>query len=521
MRDITPRKPPKQLAKQPTKAPDIETPPPAFTYDPLSSGPALNTQPEPELGQPSTHIAPLPKSSRHKLFGGKRKVAGRKPYEGANQTTKPKGKLKRHWWKWLLGLLVLGGIAVFALLSVQVTRITSNPFSWGKLKGEADGRVNILLLGVGDPGHAGEDLADTNMVISLDTKNDKVAMISIPRDLRVKIPGYGSQKINNAHAEGDIPLAIKTVEQTLDIPIHYYVRANFSGLKQAVDAVGGVDINVTDRLYDPEYPCDKNESRSCGFKLNPGQIHMDGALALRYARCRKGTCGDDFGRALRQQQVLQAVRTKAMSLDTLANPAKLNALLGSAANNIKTDLSINNMMRLNDFSKKLSDGSTINVVFSLKPNGFLISDPGGTSDLLPAGGSFSSIQNFVANVFTLGPMWKEEPTVIIENGTTTIGVAKTLSNTINKGIYSDLMDIIALTNATTKDYATSQIIDYTGGKKPATAAYLQSLVGVAPTPPPATTTGKAAVAPADFVVILGSDYVAKTAPSTSTTTPKR
>jgi anionic cell wall polymer biosynthesis LytR-Cps2A-Psr (LCP) family protein len=72
-----------------------------------------------------------------------------------------------------------------------------------------DGRVNILLLGVGDPGHAGEGLADTNMVISLNTKTDQVAMISLPRDLRVKVPGYGYQKINNAHAEGDIPLAVK------------------------------------------------------------------------------------------------------------------------------------------------------------------------------------------------------------------------------------------------------------------------------------------------------------------------
>ncbi len=499
MRDITPRKPKlpgKAASKSTAKKPDIVTPAPAFTYDPLSPEEQIDTSDSTvEPGdQPITNAAP-PKITR-----------------GA----KPKKKfLKQRWWKWLLGLFVLGGLIVFGLLSFQVNKITTNPFSWGKLKGEADGRVNILLLGVGDPGHAGQDLADTNMVISINTKENKVAMISVPRDLRVKIPGYGYQKINNAHAEGDIPLAIKTMEQTLDIPIHYYVRANFSGLKQAVDAVGGITINVKEPLYDPEYPCDKNENRSCGFKLKAGVTQMDGALALKYARCRKGTCGDDFGRALRQQEVLQAIRLKAMSLGTLANPGKLNALLGSAANNIKTDLSINNVMRLNDFSKKFTDGSTLNIVFSLKPNGFLVSS-GNSSDLLPAGNSFSAIQKFVADVFTLGPVWKEEPTVMIENGTATVGVAKKLNEAIGYGKYGELITVTAMTNATTKDYTTSQIIDYTGGKKPATAAYLQSLVGVTPTAPPATTTSKAAVAPADFVIILGTDYIAKTSAATAT-----
>jgi LCP family protein required for cell wall assembly len=494
MRDLSPKK-----KSGPARKPDIETPPPAFTYDPLSPKEQIDTTaPANEPGdQPITNTQP-PKVTRG---------------------PKPKKKfLKQRWWKWLLGLGLLGSLIVFALLSFQVTRITSNPFSWGKLKGEREGRINILLLGVGDPGHAGEGLADTNMIISLDTKTNKVAMISIPRDLRVKVPGYGYQKINNAHAEGDVPLAIKTVEQNFDLPIHYFVRANFSGLEQAVDAVGGITIDVKEPLYDPEYPCDKNQYRSCGFKLKAGVTQMDGALALKYARCRKGTCGDDFGRAMRQQEVLQAIRAKATSLGTLANPAKLNALLGSAANNIKTDLSVNNVMRLSDLSKKFDSTKTINVVFSLKPNGFLTSS-GTSSDLLPAGGSFSAIQNFVANVFTLGPVWKEEPTVIIQNGTATVGVAKKLSDTISGGKYGDIISIVAMTNATTRDYTTSQIIDYTGGKKPATATYLQSLVGVAPTKPPANTTGRVPAAPADFVVILGTDYITKT--STATTNSQR
>ena len=254
---------------------------------------------------------------------------------------KRRKRIKRFILFTLLFLLIAGG-AIFAYLATRAGKISTNPFNFStKLKGEDEGRVNILLLGVGDPGHDGETLADTNMVVSLDTKNNKVALISIPRDTKVSIPGEGYHKINNAHALGElkkppqgIELAQKTVEDTLDIPIHYYVRANFSGLKQAVDAVGGIDIDVKEALNDPEYPCDKNEWKSCGFKLKAGPTHMDGATALKYARCRKANCGDDFGRALRQQEVLRKVQEKAGSMETLSDPKKLGALIETAANNI-------------------------------------------------------------------------------------------------------------------------------------------------------------------------------------------
>lgn len=318
-------------------------------------------------------------------------------------------KKKRRWLKIGLGIIVLAIIALVAYFFTHATKISSNPFSFGKLKGEAEGRINILLIGIGDPGHAGETLADTNMVVSINTRTNQVAMISLPRDTRVKIPGFGYNKINQAHADGfssrgdqgGIDLTKQTVENTLDLPVHYYVRANFTGLKQVVDAVGGVDINVKEALYDPEYPCDKNQYRSCGFKLKAGQQHMDGATALKYARCRKGSCGDDFGRALRQQEVLQAVRSKALSVSTLTNPGKINALMTAASDNIKTDLSINNITRLIDMSKKIDQSKTMNIVFSTEPNGFL-KQSGNSSDLLPVDGTYAAIQEFVKNIFTVG-----------------------------------------------------------------------------------------------------------------------
>ena len=273
--------------------------------------------------------------------------------------------------------------------------------------------MNILLLGVGDPGHDGETLADTNMVVSLDTKNNKVAMISVPRDTRVFIPSEGYVKINNAHAIGQaktppkgIELAQKTVEDTLGIPIQYYVRANFSGLKDAVDAVGGIEVDVKEPLNDPEYPCDKNQYKSCGFKISAGPTKMDGSTALKYARCRKGTCGDDFGRAIRQQEVLQAVRTKAVSSETLTDPKKLASLIDAAANNISTNMSLSEIQRAYELSKKVPTENITSIVFSTNPNGFLKQDPS-SSDLLPVGGNFDEIKKFVKEIFTVGALWSE------------------------------------------------------------------------------------------------------------------
>lgn len=407
-------------------------------------------------------------------------------------------------------LLLLAGAGILAYFIFKAGKISTNPFNFAtKLKGEDTGRVNFLLLGVGDPGHDGETLADTNMIISLDTKDNKVAMISIPRDTRVRIPGEGYEKINNANAIGEqqgagkgIDLTEKTIQENFGIDPQYYIRANFSGLRQAVDAVGGIEIDVKEPLSDPEYPCDNNQYKSCGFKINPGKVNMDGTTALKYARCRKGTCGDDFGRALRQQEVLQAIRTKAMSSQTLSDPKKINALLEAVTDNIKTNMSLSEIQRAYELAKKVPQENITSIVFSIKPNGFLKSDPS-SSDLLPSSGNFDEIKKFIANIFNVGPIWSEDSKVIIENGTITSGLAGKLENKlINSGVP---IDILAIQNAKTKDYTTTQIIDYSGGKKPNTIKYFEDLFGVKSTPGDI----KSKIGSEDIVIIIGSDYAEK------------
>jgi LCP family protein required for cell wall assembly len=501
---------------------------PDFVYDPVNDKgkePSLNTvsTSDSDYSKSSAKSDPdfvfdpkkTPKSHiRHEQEALLNGESATQPKDMSDQFNLPKRK-KRRWPKVILVIFILllaaAGFFGWYFLS-HAGKVSSNLFDFNsQLKGESRGRVNILLLGIGDPGHDGGALSDTNMVISLDTtqKPAKVAMISIPRDTQVDIPGHGQAKINEANSDGGVDLAKQTVSNTLGIPIDYYVVADFSGLKQAVDAVGGIDVTNSTLLSDPEYPCDNNQYRSCGYKLAPGTYHLDGTAALKYARCRKGTCGDDFGRAQRQQQVLTAIREKALSANTLANPLKVNDLLNAASNNVKTDLSLKNIQRLGDLTKGLQKDQIMSIVFSLKPNGFLESSKT-NSNLLPIGGDFGDIQKFVQNIFTLGPIWVEDPTITIENGTTTAGLGGKFNTKIEKDGLS--ITVATVTNAKTKDYTTSQIIDYTGGTKPNTAAYLSKLLGV-PVTQPATPVKNPVV---DFEVILGSDYATSIAPTTTT-----
>ena len=139
----------------------------------------------------------------------------------------------------------------------------------------------------------------------------------------------------------------------------------------------------------------------------------------------------------------------------------------------------------------------------MKPNGFLKSDPA-SSDLLPAAGNFDEIKKFVKDIFTLAPIWVEEPAVVIENGTTTSGLAGKVADKItNLGLP---IDVIAIQNAKSKDYTTSKIIDYSQGKMPNTIRYFESLLGVKAETP---AEGSKALQGQDITIILGTDYADK------------
>lgn len=206
------------------------------------------------------------------------------------------------------------------------------------------GRVTVLLLGV-DERQEDAGRSDTIMVAAMDPARGQLGLISIPRDTWVEIPGHGWDKINHAYAYGGHALALATVQQLLDIPIHHFAVVNFQGFKAIVDAVGGIDLCIDRPMhYDDPY----DDGGGLHIHFEPGCQHLDGQKALEYARFR----GDgDFHRMARQQQVIRAVLDKAMSPSVAV---RIPALVTSLASAIRTDLGLQQMLQLAALGKDVA-----------------------------------------------------------------------------------------------------------------------------------------------------------------------
>jgi LCP family protein required for cell wall assembly len=188
------------------------------------------------------------------------------------------------------------------------------------------------------------------MVARLEPDRHRVALLSLPRDLIVEIPGYGSARINAASVYGDLnsesgggtELARRTVSNLLDLPIDYVVNVNFEGFVGAVDAIGGVDINVPTELYDPQYPT--MDYRYMVVHFLPGLQHMDGATALIYSRVRH--MDSDFQRMQRQQAVIIGLITRLRQENTLSQLQTIAKITGALRGYIQTDLPEDRMVSL-------------------------------------------------------------------------------------------------------------------------------------------------------------------------------
>lgn len=381
------------------------------------------------------------------------------------------------------------------------------------LKGESRGRTNILLLGVGDPGHDGENLTDSILILSIDYKTNNIAIFSVPRDLYVKIPGNGSSKINaaNVYAEnkhkGSGPGVVsQVITNTFGIPIDYYILVNFSGLKQAVDAVGGVPVKVENSFCDYNYPTEyKGDTSTVCF--NAGTQTMNGIKALQYSRSRHayGPEGSDFARGRRQQNVLIALKEKILSTNTTYNPKTIISLLGVMGSNVKTDFQVAEFARLYDIAKKVDQSKIIQKSFDNSPEGMLVSDSSTAAGyiLMPKTGNWKEIQAAVANIFNTSGVKTEKATISILNGTWTGGLAATASDSLKGSGYN----VVNTGDNPTKNYKKTVIIDNTGGKKPLTIAALEKNFGVTATKAAtATTTGTVGATTYDVQIILGTDY---------------
>jgi LCP family protein required for cell wall assembly len=457
------------------------------------------------------------------------------------------GKRRHHWLRWsvlavVLIIAVSGGFIGLKVVLAANKVITKagkgapaldGTITTTTLKGEGDGRINILALGIGGQGHDGSNLSDTMMVISIDPKTKDVAMMSIPRDLYVKIPGYGYGKINAANAYGGPALAEQVVSSILNLPIDYYVQVDFSGFKQAVDAVGGVDINVPTVLYDHEYPCDTGYG-ICPYYQVPGQIHMNGELALEYSRCRHdqptGDCGDDTGRAARQQQILTALRQKTLTAGTLTNPIKIGALIDAVGAHVKTDLQLKDMEKLATIIKGVDPSKIVNKVPQFNgPDAILTATSNAAGSVLePKAGEFdySALQDMAHSIFVDHYITSENAVIQVQNGSGVVGLAGQVVTTLSAYHYNVLAAATAVTPVTQ-----TVIYDYTNGKKPYTINYLQERFGVkavkmtgAPLAPAPSTTASPTTTPTStqtpqIVIVLGSDYTGASATTAVSSSP--
>jgi len=316
-----------------------------------------------------------------------------------------------------------------------------------ELLGQNQDRINILLLGMGGAGHDGPYLTDTNIIVSLQPSNGKIAMISIPRDLGVKVPKQGIKKINYVNSLGETQetgqggeFARKVFSETFAVDIPYYVRIDFKAFGEIIDAVDGVTIDVENSFIDHMYPAPNNDYQTVSF--TKGIQTMDGDTALKYARSRHGSGieGSDFARARRQQKILLALKEKMLAFSTLSNPLKINNIITSLENHLTTNLEFSDIISFIKLARELNFNQIATLVFDDSETGYLKSTFGvdGAFLLVPKTGDFDNINSAIENIFSpektsIQTKTDDTPKQIITNETKT---SSTLNIEIQNGTWN-------------------------------------------------------------------------------------
>lgn len=287
-----------------------------------------------------------------------------------------------------------------------------------QLKGEDDDKINALLIGIGGADHEGGTLADTIILGSLQPSTNKIAMMSLPRDLYVKSDEFGWSKINavHAYAEKKYPkqggeIMSKFLNQTLNTEIHYYAVIDFDGFEKLIDEFGGIDVYVDNDLIDNSYPIRGKEnsypieSRFERLNIKKGWQHFDGATALKYARSRHalGVEGSDFARSKRQQKILLALKDKILKYNLILNPGKISALFKAYQENVSTNLELWEILKLLKMAENVDYQNPITFSLVDGPTPLLYDQiVGGAYVLLPYGGNYDKISLIWNNLFTVG-----------------------------------------------------------------------------------------------------------------------
>ncbi|MFZ5911111.1 MAG: LCP family protein [Chloroflexota bacterium] len=362
--------------------------------------------------------------------------------------------------------------------------------------------VNFLLIG-SDRRPGGSFRTDTMVIAMLRPKDGQVSLISIPRDLWVYIPDWGNQRINTAYQHGEIygypgggPGLLKdTVLYNLGIQIDHTAMVEFDGFRHIIDTLGGIDVPIacpyTDwRLIDPAY--DPNlEANWWLYTVGPGVVHMDGDLALWYARSRMKS--SDFDRGRRQQEVLRAIYARVLQTNTIA---QLPALYTNLVSIVETDLSLTQMLQLALYAPKLTNADFRS--YYIRPP--LVTSwitPEGAYVLLPNEGPMSQM---LQEAMAPSPRAVERQAVIIEiqNGTSFDGWDALAASRLNYAGYET-----RIAPADRRDYTYSTLIDLNAAPDANRNDAILTILGMPPAnlasiPDPSS--------PVNYRLILGHDY---------------
>jgi polyisoprenyl-teichoic acid--peptidoglycan teichoic acid transferase len=362
-------------------------------------------------------------------------------------------------------------------------------------------RVNILLMGL-DTRQPGDSRSDTLILVSVDPAAKTAALLSIPRDLWAPIPGYGSNRINAAYQFGEtnnVPgggpaLVSRTVEQNFGVPVHYFAQVDFQGFRRIVDALGGVTVDVQRPLIDNEYPADYGFAYQRVY-IPAGLQHMDGRTALQYVRSRHAD--SDLGRNERQQAVLLALREEGTQLSILS---KLDTILSQLKGALRTDLSITQVGSL----AKLAQNIPHDKVQQLSLAEPMISQGSvdGADVLLP---HWDLIRPAVSKLLGQPDSSSENAVISVYNGTDTAGLALSLADELRGAGFNVPADAVGNPpDAGGGRYPRTTVIDFSGGKKPATLSRLLTTLQLTSdrVRPP---NGSTAPAGADLQVLIGDD----------------
>ncbi len=451
----------------------------------------------------------------------------------AGQVKRPRSLIKRII-KWFIIIIFVAALGVGGYMAYKFYTAGSNILQGSfldilktqALKQDSNGRSNFLVLGTSedDLGHDGANLTDSMLVVSIDQTNKNVYMFSVPRDLYVKYgtactSGY-SGKINayfscvnedtTTEAEQDrLTQTQKLVGDIFGMDIQYGIHVNHTVIKEAVDAVGGVDVDIQGSNGDSGV-LDRNFDWRCSYKCylvkyDNGVYHLDGEHALFLSMARGdvaptyGLGNSNFDREKNQQKIMMALKDKAMTTGTLTNLTAVMKLIDTFGANLRTNIQTAEIRTIAKVASEVKTSdifmlSLVGVDNSVVKSG----NYDGASVVMPSAGmyDYSEIQNFIKKNVTSDPIIKEAAPIVVLNATGQAGFGQTKADVLTAAGYT----ISSVGNAPDGTYDSVEVYQI-GTDSSATAAKLAKTynVTIKITKPPITVDPDV-----KFVIIFGA-----------------